>query len=1283
MPISLKPHNIETYQKVIDKMNESNRVAVIHPTGTGKMFIALKLLEENKGKKAIYLAPSNAILHDVKKNIFSEGMTMVDFPLLTRITYQKLANMSDEEIEKLDADIIILDEFHHCGAPEWGKGVEKLIQRNEGADVLGLSATPLRYFDGLRDMADELFKNNVASEMSLEEAIESGILPEATYVSSLYGYEQELENMQEHIDKIKDKNKHQQAQMLLNDLRGKLDGNTYNLSDLFSTYMQNPNGKYIVFCRNIEDMNEKIVQAQEMFERVNPNITVRAVSSKIKESDRILTEFEQDTDEGTLKLLYAVNMINEGYHIKDLDGVVMMRPTFSPTIFTQQLGRALTVGGDKKPVVLDLVNNFDSCKIIEDFAERMRQYKGRDGLGRTEETKRSRISIFDKTQEFREIAKKITELSSTKEIPLEEKIQIFEKFSQTGEELVGNTIFEGYPIGQWAIQIRNGLNRINNGKQEKQTINPTKEQLERLKKLGILERQIDSTIDEKIDSLVEWLRKYPKATIVPIVSNEILNEYAKTEVEQKQLMEEYKKMLKYYEYVRTRKSRGKLDENQIEKCRDGNVGGVFGKNTEVNNAIESETDKLIKKYGLNEETINLIRKQYGSIDEFRKIYIHAVINHNVDQVIPKKILENANLIREFDLSSSDWVLKNNGLAELICDITGVRNIFIKYEGFEDKFIELIRENNFSEQEKQVLFMLYGINGENKVNQAQIAKSIGKSSSRVHQIAEKSIRRIRFPQRFKQLQLKNRVFDIDYDLEKKIIEEYFKNFDIFVSKESTSMDEDVKNKLTNMLYEGVKKTKKRSEQVDIIERMSEEEKMDILKARFGEKIKRSDISVAPPGHYIYRAFDGTDSIELADMHWWRLNESFFLECVDSEYAQSKIVEFMVNRFSNSELIEVGKKEEIEEFIVSNGYFSEEKKNELKDLLRQRIRVAVKENILKDIEALAPSISLKNLAEMTIEELDLSVRSFNCIIRAGIKTVQDLVEKSEEDLMKVRNLGKKSYDEVIEKLQSLGIKIVDGHFEFASTELPKDSKEQTNNVNESTIRQIEEKINSSDVLSEDEKEMLEKELREKYQKIKVEIARMEEQSLYSEIMGDVKTISDDILEMPIEDLDLSVRTFNCITRAGIKTVQGIVKKSEEDLMGVRNLGKKSYDEVIEKLESLGIEIVDGDFICKNSHNTASNTDIKKMRDLEKRINSSECISQEKKEELRKLLYKTFNITRDDNQGIQNDIETSKNYKSSEEISKEELVKHILEQQRTIANQTKEINELSSQKKEGINK
>ncbi|MBR5437529.1 MAG: DNA-directed RNA polymerase subunit alpha [Clostridia bacterium] len=63
--------------------------------------------------------------------------------------------------------------------------------------------------------------------------------------------------------------------------------------------------------------------------------------------------------------------------------------------------------------------------------------------------------------------------------------------------------------------------------------------------------------------------------------------------------------------------------------------------------------------------------------------------------------------------------------------------------------------------------------------------------------------------------------------------------------------------------------------------------------------------------------------------------------------------------------------------------------------------------------------QKILEMTIEELDLSVRSFNCLKRAGINTVEDLTNKTEDDMMKVRNLGKKSLDEVIKKLHSFGL------------------------------------------------------------------------------------------------------------------------------------------------------------------------------------------------------------------------------------------------------------------------
>jgi DNA-directed RNA polymerase subunit alpha len=65
--------------------------------------------------------------------------------------------------------------------------------------------------------------------------------------------------------------------------------------------------------------------------------------------------------------------------------------------------------------------------------------------------------------------------------------------------------------------------------------------------------------------------------------------------------------------------------------------------------------------------------------------------------------------------------------------------------------------------------------------------------------------------------------------------------------------------------------------------------------------------------------------------------------------------------------------------------------------------------------------ENVLEMTIEELDLSVRSYNCLKRAAINTVEDLTNKTEDDMMKVRNLGRKSLEEVLQKLEALGLQL----------------------------------------------------------------------------------------------------------------------------------------------------------------------------------------------------------------------------------------------------------------------
>ena len=91
--------------------------------------------------------------------------------------------------------------------------------------------------------------------------------------------------------------------------------------------------------------------------------------------------------------------------------------------------------------------------------------------------------------------------------------------------------------------------------------------------------------------------------------------------------------------------------------------------------------------------------------------------------------------------------------------------------------------------------------------------------------------------------------------------------------------------------------------------------------------------------------------------------------------------------------------------------------LTDHLKMFVDLAEETN---DVETMVEKgdSSKEKVLEMTIEELDLSVRSFNCLKRASINTVEDLISKSEEEMMKVRNLGRKSLEEVIAKLHSLG-------------------------------------------------------------------------------------------------------------------------------------------------------------------------------------------------------------------------------------------------------------------------
>ena len=136
------------------------------------------------------------------------------------------------------------------------------------AQVLGLSATAVRYLDNQRDMADELFEGNVASEMTLGEAIVRGILAAPKYVMAAFIYNNELERIRRRIDRAGNPAVRDAAERYYEALRRALE-KADGLDEIFNKHMEERTGKYLVFTSNYEAMREAMSHVSEWFGKVD------------------------------------------------------------------------------------------------------------------------------------------------------------------------------------------------------------------------------------------------------------------------------------------------------------------------------------------------------------------------------------------------------------------------------------------------------------------------------------------------------------------------------------------------------------------------------------------------------------------------------------------------------------------------------------------------------------------------------------------------------------------------------------------------------------------------------------------------------------------------------------------------------------------------------------------------------------------------------------------------------------------------------------------------------
>ena len=411
----LKPHNRETIRRILQFFKTERKCCAIQATGTGKTFLILRLLEifNDEDKVVVIFAPNREIIKQTKKRMKKFGLNNATF-----YTYQKLARMTDEEISFIEADLIVCDELHRTGAKTWGNKFEILVNSHPDSKVFGVTATPLRCADG-RDMAEEYFDGNKACDISLAEALVREIIPVMPlYVSALYTFEEEYQKMSDKIDKANNSNEEKvELQKELLAAKQQLE-KANGVPKIIKKYIINYNGKYLVFCKDkkhLYAMKDVVIGwfREAGYDGKIFEYPYYSDSSAVKKN---LENFENNKEEG-LKLLFIIDKLNEGLHLDEVHGCILLRTTVSNIIYYQQIGRAIDAGSSEQRVILDLVSNFNSLKTFnlrEDLDEKIRERKAGKFSDCSEEFDIDKFDVIDCVQEcvdvFNEIDNRILNL---------------------------------------------------------------------------------------------------------------------------------------------------------------------------------------------------------------------------------------------------------------------------------------------------------------------------------------------------------------------------------------------------------------------------------------------------------------------------------------------------------------------------------------------------------------------------------------------------------------------------------------------------------------------------------------------------------------------------------------------------------------------------------------------------------------------------------------------------------------------------------------------------------
>lgn len=322
-----------------------NRAILVSATGTGKTYASAFAVKDFKPKRFLFLVHREQIAKqsiDAYKNIFKDHD---NFGLLSgnskdydkNYLFSTIQTMSKDDVytkyDKNHFDYIIIDEVHKAGALSY----QKIFRYFEPKFWLGMTASPERT-DGFNIY--DLFDNNIAHEIRLQEALEEDLLCPFHY----FGITDVEFDTGEIDDDFSDFN------LLASDKRVE-----YLLEKSEFYGYSGDRIKALVFCSR---KREAQMLSEEFTKRGHPSVVLTGDDSQEKRLEAI-DRLTNDDNPNKLEYIFTVDIFNEGVDIPEINQVLLVRPTESPIIFIQQLGRGLRKYKNKEfVVILDFIGNY-------------------------------------------------------------------------------------------------------------------------------------------------------------------------------------------------------------------------------------------------------------------------------------------------------------------------------------------------------------------------------------------------------------------------------------------------------------------------------------------------------------------------------------------------------------------------------------------------------------------------------------------------------------------------------------------------------------------------------------------------------------------------------------------------------------------------------------------------------------------------------------------------------------------------------------------------------------